>query len=466
MKKLWGGRFKEELAEDAREYSFSLSVDKELLPYDIRVSSVHAEMLARCGLISRTEGSKIVRGLQAVAKELARADMEKLASDYEDIHTLIQVMLEKKVGAVAKKLHTARSRNDLVVTSVKLYVRERLDGVRERISDLQEALVAAGEKYHGVAIPGYTHLQRAQAVLLAHHLLAYVEMLDRDGRRLDQTVQNLEECPLGSAALAGTSLPIDRAWVAKHLGFRRVSENSIDAVSDRDFILASLSDLAILFIHLSRLSEDLIVWNSSEFGFVSFPDRYATGSSLMPHKKNPDLLELTRGRAGKVIGNLVSLLVTMKGLPLAYNRDLQEDKKVLFESVGLAEKALGVLANMVRLMEVDEDRCFEATRDSLLYATDLLDYLILKGIPFADAHAVVGRMVQHSLAIDRPLNELSFSELKQFSPVIQKDIYRVFNAEKSLLAKQSQGSTHPSMVAKQLKKWKARTAQVRRRSKS
>lgn len=466
MRKLWGGRFKGELAQDAREYSFSLAIDKELLAAEIKVSKAHATMLGKCGLLTKKESARLASGLDAVYRQLEKADFKRLVSHYEDIHTLIQVTLEKKIGATAKKLHTGRSRNDLVATSVKIYLREKLDWIREKLNGLQETLVYLAEKFQGIAIPGYTHLQRAQTVLLAHHLLAYVEMLERDKSRFEDAILRMDECPLGSAALAGSSLPLDRPYVAKLLGFKKVSENSMDAVSDRDFIMETLADIAILFVHLSRLSEDLILWNSTEFGFVNFPDSYATGSSLMPHKKNPDILELTRGRAGSAIGNLVTLLVAMKGLPLAYNRDMQEDKKVLFESVGQSLKALGVLSNLVQKIEVDENRCFEATADSLLYATDLLDYLILKGLPFQDAHTIVGKMVQHSLSIERPLKELSFSELKQFSTVIEKDIYQVFNASKSLQRKQTLGSTHPDSVAKQLKKWRAKTAQFERLLKS
>ncbi len=461
-KKLWGGRFKDELADDAKDYSYSLHVDWQLFPYDIKVSKAHAQMLAKSGLITAAEAKKIVKGLDSVLKEYGHRAFCELLSEFEDVHTLIQNVLEKRIGSAAKKLHTGRSRNDLVITSVKIYVREKLDLLREAVNALQKSLTHLAEKFGEVAIPGYTHLQRAQTVLLAHHLLAYVEMLERDKQRFERTLLSLDECPLGSAALAGSSLPLDRVYTAKLLGFSKVSANSVDSVSDRDFILETLSGIAILFVHLSRLSEDLILWNSSEFGFVSFPDNYATGSSLMPHKKNPDMLELTRGKAGAAIGNLVTLLTVMKGLPLAYNRDMQEDKKPLFESVSMALKALGVLSNLAAEVEVNSDRCFEATRDSLLYATDLLDYLILKGIAFQDAHELVGKMVQHSLAIERPLKELSFSELKQFSRVIEKDIYQVFNPQKSLAGKKTVGSTNPKLVAEQIKAWKKRTENFRK----
>jgi argininosuccinate lyase len=461
MKKLWGGRFTEELAPDAKEYSYSLAVDGELLRADIRVSTAHARMLGKRGLITRRESARLVTGLASALKELEKTDLSTLASEYEDVHTLIQATLEKKIGKTAKKLHTGRSRNDLVATSVKVYLRDKIAAIRAGIAELQRALVFLGERFGKTAIPGYTHLQRAQTVLFAHHLLAYVEMLERDSRRLAQADGNMNECPLGAAAIAGSSLPVDRLSTAKELGFARPTANSIDSVSDRDFIVETLADIAILFMHLSRLSEDMILWNSAEFGFVNFPDSYATGSSLMPQKKNPDMLELTRGRAGAAIGNLVSLLVTMKGLPLAYNRDMQEDKKALFDSVAQAIRSLGVLSNLVRKTEVNEDLCYQATTDSLLYATDLLDYLILKGIAFEDGHALVGRMIQHSLAIERPLKELSFSELRQFSPKIEKDIYQVFNPGKSLAGKKTLGSTNPDLVAKQIRFWKNKTAKKR-----
>ena len=461
-KKLWGGRFQGELAEDAKEYSYSLHVDGKLLPYDIRVSQAHVKMLAKCGLITAAESAKIAKGLEAVRKEFDGQALCRYLTQFEDVHSLIQASLEKKIGAASKKLHTGRSRNDLVATSVKLYTRENLDLLREGVNTLQKSLAQVAETFGGIAIPGYTHLQRAQVVLLAHHLLAYVEMLERDKQRFERILLSLDECPLGAAALAGSSLPIDRAYTAKLLGFARPTANSLDSVSDRDFILETLSAIAIMFVHLSRLGEDLILWNSSEFGYITFPDSYATGSSLMPHKKNPDMLELTRGRAGVAIGNLVTLLTVMKGLPLSYNRDMQEDKRPLFDSVNMSLKALEVLSNMISQAEVNEDRCFEATRDSLLYATDLLDYLILKGIAFKDAHDLVGKMVRHSLSIERPLKELSFSELKQFSRVIEKDIYQVFNVNKSLTGKKTAGSTNPDLVAKQIKGWKEKTAKFKK----
>lgn len=456
MKKLWGSRFQEELAQDAKDFSFSLAVDRELLEAEIRVSQAHAKMLAHTGIVSRKEARTLVRGLESVLKELKSKCLWKLCSEVEDVHTLVQSALEKKIGKTAKKLHTGRSRNDLVATSTRVWLKAKLVVLAEKANGLQSALVETGEKFIAIAIPGYTHLQRAQTVLLSHHLAAYVEMLERDKGRLLDALKRTDACPLGSGALAGSTLPLDRAFVARLLEFGSVTANSLDAVSDRDFILETLSALAILFVHLSRFGEDLILWNSSEFGFISLPDSYATGSSLMPHKKNPDILELTRGRSGQAIGNLMALLVMMKGLPLSYNRDMQEDKKGLFETVALAEGTLTVLANLVKKITVRELRCSAAVSDSFLYATDLVDYLILKGIAFQDAHGIVGKMVQHSISVERPLKELSFKEFQRFSPVIRKDIYEVFDPAKSLHRKKTAGSTNPDLVKVGLRAWKSK----------
>lgn len=458
MKKLWGSRFQEELAQDAKEYSYSLEVDRELLRADVQVSKAHALMLGRARLISKSEAQKLARGLDAVLKELQGKDLSELVSEVEDIHTLIQAALEKKIGKTARKLHTGRSRNDLIATSTRVWLREKSILLAGWINVFQSALVSAAEKFHGIAIPGYTHLQRAQTVLLSHHLLAYVEMLERDKGRLSDALKRMDECPLGSGALAGSTLPLDREFVARRLGFSRVSGNSLDAVSDRDFVLEILAAIAVLFVHVSRFSEDLILWNTAEFGFLVLPDSYSTGSSLMPQKKNPDMLELARGRSGQAIGNLVSLLVTMKGLPLAYNRDMQEDKKGLFESVKLAVKTLEVLSNLVRRIEIRETKCFLAVSDSLLYATDLVDYLILKGVAFRDAHEIIGKLVQHSLTVERPLKDLSFKEFLRFSPLFKKDIYEIFHPGKSLLRKQTRASTHPAQVKAGIRSWKKKLA--------
>lgn len=453
MKKLWGSRFKEELAADAKDFSFSLAVDYKLLPYEVEVSAAHARMLAKAGLIKKTEAAKIVRGLQSVYRELQGMRLSVFAKEYEDVHALLEDRLAKKIGDAAKKLHTGRSRNDLVSTSTRLYVLDHVWGIMLGIRSAQKSLVGLGVKYQDTVIPGYTHLQRAQPVLLAHHLLAYVEMLERDLSRFDDAARRMNISPLGSGALAGSTLPLDRNYTAKLLGFSRPAANSLDAVSDRDFVIEVLSAIALLMTHLSRLSEDLILWNSSEFGFMTLPDSYSTGSSLMPHKKNPDMAELTRGRAGAAVGALVSVLVMMKGLPLSYNRDMQEDKKSLFEGLDLAIASLGVMANMISKLRFNSARCAAAVSDPLLYATDLVDYLILKKMPFRTAHETVGKLVAQAAAEERALNSFSVPELKKFSALFEKNVADVFKPEKSLARKKTAGSTQPAMVKAALKQW-------------
>ena len=329
MKKLWGGRFSKHLDPVACAYSYSLSIDKELLPYDIQATTAHVKTLAKAKVLKLAEATRLIKGLQWVEKYISTKNISALNKDVEDVHTLIHNLLEKKVGPVAKKVHTARSRNDQVITATKLYLKDKGTVLIDQLANYQKALLVLAKKGKHIAIPGYTHLQRAQAVLFAHHMLAYVEMAERDKERFQSLLTRVDTLPLGSGALAGLSFPLDRMYTAKVLKFSKVSRNSIDAVSSRDDIIEALSCIAILSMHLSRLSEDFILWNSQEFGFIDIPEEFATGSSIMPHKKNADMLELTRGRTGKAFGNLIALLVTMKGLPLAYNRDMQEDKEPL-----------------------------------------------------------------------------------------------------------------------------------------
>lgn len=453
---LWSSRFQTGLADDARLFSYSLLTDVMLLGAEIRVSCAHAEMLGNVGLIKKTEAKKLIAGLLSVGEKLSHEDMMPLCQDYEDIHSLIQERLEKKIGNVARKLHTGRSRNDLVTTSTRVLLKEWVPALGEGIAHLQSSLVALAVKYQDIAIPGYTHLQRAQPVLFAHHMLAYVEMFERDKGRLSDALVRMNECPLGSGALSGSALPLDRQWVAEKLGFKRPTANSMDAVSDRDYIVEILSSIALLFVHLSRFSEDLILWNSTEFGFIELSDRYATGSSLMPHKKNPDMAELIRGRSGKAVGSLMAILTMLKGLPMCYNRDMQEDKEPLFEMLAMAEDAVSVLAHQCSEMLIKEAVCSKAVQDSLLYTTDLVDYLILKGIAFRDAHGIVGRLVAHSMETSRPLKELPHKEFQHFSNKIDKDIYQIFNTESSLKRKKTLGSTHPKMVKNALAVWTRR----------
>lgn len=456
MKKLWGGRFKAELHETAKRFSYSLAVDHELLSADIKVSMAHALMLGKVGIISEREAKSLVKGLWKVLASLKKKSLCDLIHDYEDIHTLIQSELEKKVGKLAKKLHTGRSRNDLVTTSTRIYLKEKITTVLETINQFQSALVTQAEKNRNIMIPGYTHLQRAQVVLLSHHLLAYVEMLERDKSRLLDAQKRMNECPLGSGALAGSSLPLNRGYVSKLLGFERPTANSLDAVSDRDYVIEVISSIAIIFMHLSRFSEDLILWNSQEFGFITLDDQYSTGSSLMPHKKNPDMLELIRGKSGEVYGNLMSVLVTMKGLPLAYNRDMQEDKKPLFESLHILINSLTVLTGTVKTLKADEENCLKASKDSFLFATDVLEYLVKKKIPFLEAHAIVGSLVKRALDRHSTLSGLPFEIYKEHSSVFKKDVFDLFDPQHSIAAKLPAGSTKPELVQKQIRSWKER----------
>ena len=465
MKKLWGARFKAELHETAKKFSYSLAVDHELLSAEIKVSMAHALMLGQVGIISEREAKSLVKGLWQALASLKKKSVCNLIHEYEDIHTLIQSELEKKVGKLARKLHTGRSRNDLVTTSTRVYLKEKLTVVLEAINQFQSVLVAQSEKNRNVIIPGYTHLQRAQAVLLAHHFLAYVEMLERDKSRLMDAQKRMNQCPLGAGALAGTSLPVNRNYVSKLLGFERPTANSLDSVSDRDYAIEVLAAISIVFMHLSRFSEDLILWNSQEFGFINLDDQFSTGSSLMPHKKNPDMLELVRGKSGEVYGNLLSLLVTMKGLPLSYNRDMQEDKKPLFESLHVLMSSLNVLTGTVKTLKVDEASCLKAYKDSFLFATDLLEYLVKKKVPFLEAHEIVGGLVKRALDRHSTLSGLPFDVYREYSNAFKKDVFDLFDPQNSISAKSPLGSTKPELVQKQIRSWKERLKVEARRLK-
>ena len=440
-------------------FSYSLAVDGELLGAELQVNRAWVKMLAKAGLITSAELRRLLRGLQGVGKELKSDNPHesidpKWIHHYEDIHTLIQARLEKKVGDVAKKIHTGRSRNELVITSTRIYLRQRVRQIESGIADFQRALVASAEKAGEGIIPGMTHLKKAQPVLLAHHLLAYVEMLEEDKARLQDLQKRINILPLGSGALAGSGLRLDQKFLAKELGFPKISTNSLTAVSDRGFICELLSGLSILWVHLSRLAEDFILWNSEPFHYVELDDAFATGSSLMPHKKNPDVFELTRARSGIIFGHLVSLLTLQKGLPLAYNRDLQEDKPALFDALRKTVLALAVLAPAVRTASWDRKAMAQAVEDEGLFATDLLEYLVKKNLPFRQAHETVGRLIRESIESQKPVREFSVQELKRFSRMFDSDVYDLLNAESSVASKKTIGSTHPAKVKQELNRWK------------
>jgi len=454
MAKLWGGRFSRELAPEAKCFSYSLRADQELLVYDVVGTIAHAKMLGKVRILTAKETASLVRALEGIRKAYAGESLDQYISEHEDVHSFIYTELKKRVGGLAKKVHSGRSRNDQVATATRLYLKDKLPLLVKRVREFQKVLVQLAAKNETVAIPGYTHLQRAQTVLFAHHLLAYVEMLERDKSRILHALETSDELPLGSGALSGSTLPLDREYTRKLLGFKKLSTNSLDGVSSRDFILETLSDLAILMVHLSRLSEDVILWNSTEFGFVTLRDDYATGSSLMPQKKNPDFFELTRGKTGEVIGDLVAVLTLMKGLPLSYNRDMQQDKPALFRSLHTVELALETLKGAMATLEVNGARCEEAVSDPALYATDFLDYLVEKGTAFKDAHDQVGQVVAYASQKGKGLGHLSLAEFKRFAPKTHHDVHRLFSAKVSIAKKKTLGSTSPASVRRQLAFWK------------
>lgn len=449
MHRLWGGRF--EATPDAllERLNNSLPFDQRLWRYDVQGSIAHATMLGESGILSMEEASQIVEGLQAIANDL---DAGRLAfpSDAEDVHTAIEGLLYQRIGSVAGKLHTARSRNDQVATDLRLYLREVCDGLKEELRAFQEVLVKRAEQHVETLLPGYTHLQHAQPVSLAHHLLAYFWMLDRDKERFSACRSRINRLPLGAGALAGTGFPIDRQRVAKLLGFEEVLPNSLDAVSDRDFVVEFLSAAAILMMHLSRLSEEVILWSSWEFGFVTLDDRVTTGSSIMPQKKNPDVAELARGKTGRVYGDLLALLTTLKGLPLAYNKDLQEDKEPLFDAIDTLFLVLPALKLTLETAQFYPPRMQAALQNDFSTATDLADYLARKGMPFREAHEVVGRIVRYCMEKGIGLEGLDEATLRSFSPLFGADAHALLSPEKSAASRTSEGGTAPSAVRTQL----------------
>ncbi len=456
MKKPWTGRFTEKTSRLVEYFTESISFDQRLWRYDIEGSIAHAKMLGRQGIIPRKDSETIINGLKTIAKEI-EAGRFTFSEELEDIHMNIEAALIKKIGPAGKKLHTARSRNDQVALDLRLYLRDESREIISLIKALQRIILNIAEKNIDIIMPGYTHLQRAQPVLISHHLLAYIEMLRRDRNRFKDSLKRINILPLGSCALAGTTLPIDRAFVAKVLGFEGIAENSIDAVSDRDFAIEFLADSSILVMHLSRLAEELILWSTEEFHFIELPDAFTTGSSIMPQKKNPDVAELIRGKTGRVYGNMLSILTMMKGLPLSYNRDMQEDKTPVFDTVDTVKSCLTALAHMLPAIRFMKERMHEAAGKAYSTATDIAEYLVRKGAPFREAHEITGKIVLYCIRNKKELKELSINEFKKFSPSIAKDIYPHITAEDSVKAKTSRGGTAPSEVRKQIKRLKQLT---------
>ncbi|HXG15282.1 MAG TPA: argininosuccinate lyase [Calidithermus sp.] len=443
--KAWGGRFTQRTDPAAERFTASLAFDRRLAPYDIQGSIAWARALARAGLLTEAERDTIVKGLEAVRAEI-EAGTFPYRVELEDIHMNVERRLVELVGPVGGKLHTGRSRNDQVAVDERLYLRDAAARVGEGLRRTQAALLARAESTVEAPMPGYTHLQRAQPVVLAHHLLAYVFMLQRDRERVAAAAARADVLPLGSGALAGTAFPIDREALARDLGFAAVSPNSLDAVSDRDYVIEFLAAAAIAGMHLSRLAADLTLWATAEFGFVEFADAFATGSSLMPQKKNPDVAELIRGKAGRLYGNLLAVLTAMKGLPLAYNSDMQEDKEPLFDSVDTLEAILGVLPPLLESLTFHTERMRQAAGEGFTTATDLADYLVRRGLPFRQAHEVVGRVVRYALDHGRTLEQLAVDELRRFSDLFGPDALQAVSVEASLRARSVAGGTAPAAV--------------------
>jgi len=442
------GRFHKATDKLAAEYTSSIIYDTRLYPYDIAGSIAHARMLAKQGIISSSESKTIIQGLESIREEIEQGRFQ-FKVELEDIHMNIEARLLEKVGEVAGKLHTARSRNDQIALDLRLFIKEVVSKTMVSLKGLQQALLGLAEANKDVMIPGYTHLQPAQPVLLAHHLLAYFEMLRRDGDRFGDCLRRADVMPLGSGALAGVSYHVDREFLAQELGFSQISQNSIDAVSDRDFVLEYEAAASFCMMHLSRLAEELILWSSEEFNFIELDEAYATGSSIMPQKKNPDVAELVRAKTGRVYGHLMALLTTMKALPLAYNRDLQEDKEGLFDVVDTLLATLEVFSGLVATLRVRSENTERATKMGYILATDLADYLVRKGEAFRTAHSVVAKLVSYAMTKGKSFAELSLSEYQEFSRLFEKDVYAI-TLESSLAARDITGGTAPKRVAQAL----------------
>ncbi|HEX5645940.1 MAG TPA: argininosuccinate lyase [Nitrospira sp.] len=447
--KAWGGRFRGNTNRLVETFTVSIAVDRRLYAHDIQGSIAHCKTLEKARVLSPGETRTLVRGLDSVKTELDRGRFTFKSQD-EDIHMAIERRLTELIGPLGGKLHTGRSRNDQVALDIRLYLRDQLDRLTEQCTELQRVLLTQAKANLSIAMPGYTHLQRAQPVLLAHHLLAYVEMLERDKGRLRDTRTRLNVMPLGSGALAGTNYPVDRRYTAKLLGFPTVTANSMDAVSDRDFMVETASALSLVMMHLSRLSEELIIWASQEFQFVDLPDAFCTGSSMMPQKKNPDVPELVRGKTGRVYGHLIGLLTTLKALPLSYNRDLQEDKPALFDALDTVTASLNVMTELMRRLKVNRNALDRAVQSGGLLATELADYLVERGVPFRDAHGITGRIVRAALDQGRELTDFSLAELRSLSDRIEKSVFARLTVSAAIEHKRQIGGTARRQVEQRI----------------
>jgi argininosuccinate lyase len=448
--KAWGGRFSQPTHELVEHFTASIMFDRRLYAYDIQGSIAHCRMLAKCGVVTEAEAAAITQGLQEIAAEIAQGEFV-FDVRWEDIHMHVERRLIEKIGAVGGKLHTARSRNDQIALDVRLYLRDEIRTILHELNQLQRTLVELAERYLDVIMPGYTHLQRAQPIRLAHHLLAYYEMLERDRQRFAEGLTRVNVLPLGAGALATTTYPIDRAYVAQLLDFPALAENSLDAVSDRDFVIESCAAAAMVMMHLSRLSQELTLWCSAEFGFIELSDAFAMGSSIMPQKKNPDVAELVRGKSGRVYGHLMGVLTVMKGLPLAYNSDMQEDKEALFDVIDTVKACLRVFPPMLQTLTVHPERMRAAASEGFGTATDMADYLAAKGLPFRQAHEIVGRVVRYCLEQRRTLEDLTLAELHTFSPHFDAEVFAAVALDAAVDRRQVRGGPARALVTERIK---------------
>ncbi|MEG9297137.1 argininosuccinate lyase [Mangrovibacillus sp. Mu-81] len=454
MSKLWGGRFTKKPEEWVDEFNASISFDQELVLEDIEGSMAHVNMLKKCEILSKKDGDEILHGLQTLHQKALSNELE-YSVEYEDIHLNLEKLLIDEIGEVGGKLHTGRSRNDQIATDMHLFLKRRVQEIIVLIEDMQEAIVHQSEENVETIIPGYTHLQRAQPISFAHHLMCYFWMLQRDKDRLSDSLNRIDISPLGAGALAGTTFPIDREYSADLLGFGSYYENSLDAVSDRDFIVEFLSNSALMMTHLSRLAEEFILWSTEEFRFIELDDSFTTGSSIMPQKKNPDMAELVRGKTGRVNGNLISLLTVLKGLPLAYNKDMQEDKEGMFDTVKTVIGSLKIFTGMIRTMTVKQKRMEEAVANDFSNATELADYLAAKGIPFRQAHEIVGKLVLHCIEEGYYLKDVSLKQFQKYSSLIEEDIYSILAPYAAVERRNSYGGTGFGQVKLQIEKGKS-----------
>ena len=450
---LWGGRFTEKLNDTAMEFSSSLSFDTNLIEEDILVSLAHSEMLATIGILTKEEFKSISEGLSTIKKEFFAGKWNPDALEFEDIHSAIESRLGELIGATAGKLHTGRSRNDQVATGFRLWTKKAITNLSEQLSIFQQALLALSEIHTETIMPGYTHLQRAQPISFAFHLLAYVEMLERDKTRLQFVLTETDSSPLGCGALAGSTLPLDRNITTEKLGFSKPSSNALDAISDRDFVLDFLNACNVGMMHISRLSEELILWSTSEFNFIKLGDAFTTGSSLMPQKKNPDMAELSRGKTGRVYGNYTAIATMMKGLPLSYNRDMQEDKEPMFDSFKNYSQALSMMTGMISTLSVNENRFVEELEGDFLFATELAEWLVIKGVTFRESHHIVGEVVKVAEENNAKLHQLSIEQLQNINSIFDETALEVFTVDGALYRKKTYGSPNPDMVRAEIEKW-------------